>query len=148
MTLMTINGYDAFQTWGITPTDDAVTALMTPAPLKDYVSNESPLAAGKEMLSIGSYVPKADSRDVQIKFNLCAATKAKFLANYNSFCTELAKGYMEITLPTVNPDVVYRCYYQSCSQYSQFNGKAAKFLLKVTEPDPTNRTPETTETAE
>lgn len=36
-----INGKDAYTTWGISMDDTALSALMTPAPNKEFIENKS-----------------------------------------------------------------------------------------------------------
>lgn len=130
-----INGKDAYTTWGIVLSDSALTALMTPAPLKPFVENKSRSLDGK---TVSIKNPKYDERDVQVTFSLVAKTKSEFLARYDSFCAELKTGAIDIR--TINqPSVVYRTVYGSCTQYSMFNGRLGKFVLRLNEPNPNNR---------
>jgi len=133
---LTINGYDAYDKWGISLEDDAMSALFTPASNKDYVSNESRLENGKRVV-VSS--PKSDSRDVILPLHLCADSKEAFLTNYLSFCEELKKGALDISTK-YQDGVTYHFVYVSCTQFSQFMFGIAKFSLKLTEPNPTNRT--------
>ena len=130
-----INGKDAYTTWGIVLSDSALTALMTPAPLKPFVENKSRTLDGK---TVSIKNPKYDERDVQVTFSLVARTKSEFFARYDSFCAELKTGAIDIR--TINqPSVVYRTVYGSCTQYSMFNGRLGKFVLRLNEPNPNNR---------
>ena len=130
-----INGKDAYTTWGIVLSDSALTALMTPAPLKPFVENKSRTLDGK---TVSIKNPKYDERDVQVTFSLVATTKSEFLARYDSFCAELKTGAIDIR--TINqPSVMYRTVYGSCTQYSMFNGRLGKFVLRLNEPNPNNR---------
>lgn len=130
-----INGKDAYSTWGIVLTDSALTALMTPAPLKPFVENKARSLDGK---AVSIKNPKVDEREVQLTFSIVAKSKSDFLTKYDSFCTELKTGSLEIKT-YVQPSVLYRMVYGSCSQFSMFNGKLGKFVLRVTEPNPNNR---------
>ena len=62
----------------------------------------------------------------------------QFFARYASFCELLAKGILNIET-SFQPGVVYHCLYQSCSQFSQFMRGIGKFVLRITEMDPNNR---------
>lgn len=42
-----INGKDAYTTWGISMDDTALSALMTPAPNKEFIENKSRMEHGK-----------------------------------------------------------------------------------------------------
>ena len=60
------------------------------------------------------------------------------LQRYGDFCEVLRGGVLEIQTK-YQPGVYYRFIYLSCTQFSQFIGQLAKFSLKLSEPDPTNR---------
>ena len=130
-----INGKDAYTEWGISFDQTALSALMTPAPNKAYIENKSRLEHGKRVIVDN---PKVDERSVTLTFNLTAKDEGQFFERYNSFCQELAKGELHIKTK-YQENVVYRMVYESCSQFSQLIREIAKFSLKLTEPDPTNR---------
>ena len=133
-----INNIDAFSRYGINFEDGALSTLMTPSPMKEFVENKSRLRHGKTVIAQS---PKIDSRDMVLPFHLIAKSKTEFFQKYNLFCSEvLANGafYVETKY---QPGVVYRLVYLSCSQFRQFEREMAVFTLKVNEPDPTNRTP-------
>jgi len=132
-----INGKDAFDTWGVSLEDGALATLMTPPAVKSYVTNTSRLGNGERVIV---YNPRYDSRDITLEMHLVAKDKADFLTKYVNFCNgALKKGYLYIET-VYQPDVVYHCVYKSCTQYSQLINGLAKFSLKLTEPNPANRT--------
>ena len=61
----------------------ALTALMTPAPMKDFISNESRLEHG---ISVTNINPKKAQRELTLVFNLIANSMEDFLQKYNDFC--------------------------------------------------------------
>lgn len=131
-----INGIDAFDAWGVSLSDTALSALMTPAPKKKFISNKSRLIDGKKIIPAN---PKIDERQVSIAIHLTAPNEETFFERYASFCNDvLALGYMEIET-RFQEGVIYRMEYESCSQFSQFMRGIAKFTLKLTEPNPNNR---------
>lgn len=133
-----INGWDAYNKWGAVLADTSLSALMTPAPLKSYITNECAASNGIVVANAPLAMPKVDSRTVQLTIFLYASTKDAFYANYDSFVAELQKGKVQIKTK-YQPDTVYKLLYESCSQFSQFNGKLAKLTLRMTEPNPTDR---------
>lgn len=135
-----INGKDAYATWGITLSDSALSALMTPNAIKPPVENKGRSADGKQVLGIGSstYRPKIDERELNLTINLSAPSKEAFFERYNSFCRELESGKLDIKTK-YQPDVVYHCLYLSCNQFSQFMQGIAHFTLRLSEPNPQNR---------
>lgn len=131
-----INGIDAYEQWGVSLSDTALSALMTPASNKAFISNKSRLEHGKRVVVNDV---KLDERSVTIAINLTAKNEEDFFAKYEAFCNEvLAVG--DLTIWTkYQPLVLYRMIYESCSQFSQFMRGIGKFSLKLTEPNPNNR---------
>ena len=130
-----INGKDAKATWGIVFDSSAVSALMTPPPMKDYIGNESRLEHGRRVVTTNA---KVDKRDVTLTLSLYAHNETSFYSRYNAFCTELEGARLDIELGDF-PGTVYKCVYKSCSQFTQYNGRLAKFSLKLEEPNPKDR---------
>lgn len=133
-----INNKDAYATWGIIFGNNSLAALMTPAPSKSYIQNKSALIHGKQVLFDENYRPKDDERNVQITLFLHARNLDEFFARYDSFVEELDKRQLDIKTK-YQQDRVYHMLYVSCTPISQFNGRLAKFVLKLNEPNPKNR---------
>ena len=131
-----INGKDAYLTWGIFLDETALSTLMTPAPNKEFISNKYRSKDGKSVIK---HNPRLDEREITLPFNMSAIDSDTFMTNYAKFCEEvLATG--ELVIRTrFQPNVWYRCIYLSCTQFSQFIRKMAKFSLKLNEPDPSDR---------
>lgn len=132
-----INDKDAYKEWGIIFGSGSFTALLTPSPVKAYIENKSALDNGKQILSGNG--PKIDERTIQLTFYLRAKNLTQFLERYNKFCQVLQGGKLDIRTK-YQPGVTYHCYYLSCQQFTQYNGRLAKFILKVNEPNPADRT--------
>lgn len=130
-----INRKDAYTEWGISMDDTSLSALMTPAPNKNFIENKSRLEHGKRVIASN---PKKDERNLTLQLNLTAPDKDAFFARYDSFCNELDRGVLEIRTK-YQPSVVYRTEYLSCQQFSQFMQGIGKFVLKLNEPNPMNR---------
>lgn len=146
---LTINKKDAYTEWGLSMDSSALSALMTPAPIKSLIENNSRLEHGKEVIT--SYtktdsdgtktevnIVKVDARDVTTSFNITAKNEAEFLQRYYSFCSELEKGTLDISTSFL-PDVVFHTIYVSCTQFSEFALGMGKYILKLIEPNPKNR---------
>ncbi len=132
-----INGQDAWATWGIMLDDTSLSALMTPPAVKDFPKNSSRLESGSRYITLN---PKLKEREVTLSLQFVADSKAAFLANYNAFCNNvLATGKVRISTK-YQSGVTYFFIYNSCTQYRQFMFKVAKFSLRLTEYDPSNRT--------
>lgn len=130
-----INGKDAYTTWGLSLTQGALTTLMTPPEMKDYITSKPRTESGTRIATNNVAVAE---RTISLDVHLSADTEEQFLERYASFCTVLAGGSIELSTRW-QEGVTYHLYYQSCSQYSQLFGGLAKFTLKVYEPNPTNR---------
>ena len=130
-----INGKDAYSTWGISMDDTALSALMTPAPNKELIENKSRLEHGKRVVTAN---PKKDERNLTLQINLTAPDKDTFFARYDSFCSELDTGVLNIKTKHQS-NVVYKTIYLSCSQFGQFMQGIGKSVLKLNEPNPNNR---------
>lgn len=132
-----INGQDAWIQWGVMLDDSSLSALMTPPGVKDYPKNQSRLEDGTRYITFST---KLKERDLTLSLQFVAGTKEEFYAHYTAFCNDvLAHGIVNIRTK-YQADVVYKCLYQSCTQYRQFLGRVAKFSLKLVEPNPTDRT--------
>jgi len=130
-----INNLDAFAEWGVVLPDTSVSQLMAFAPLKPFVSNKTRLDDGTQVITTDA---KVDERDLTLVFYVKASTQAQFNHRIDALGTVFRNGSFTLWIAERANDY-YRLIYQSCSQFTQFNGRLAKFTLKVTEPDPTDR---------
>lgn len=136
-----INNKWALTEYGITLDDGAISSLMTPPPMKEYITNSSHLEHGERIVRSGNLVvnPRFDARDVNLQIHLEADTREEFLARYNKFCKEvLSKGSIHLS-HRYDPDVEYKFLYQACNQYQQWCFGVAKFILKLHEYNPADR---------
>lgn len=131
-----INGKDAWAEWGILMDGTSLSSLMTPPTVKDYPSNTCRLKHGTSYLTNN---PKLAERDITLSLQFVAENETLFFAHYQSFCDELSNGTVDIQTK-YQQGKVYHFLYKSCTSYSQFRHHLAKVSLKLTEPDPTNRT--------
>lgn len=133
-----INGVDAWSNYGVALANESLSALMIPPALKSYVTNESANLNGKIVADAPIALPKVASRDVQVTVYLHASSQQQFLTRYNAFVSVLQGGI--VTLRTkYQPTVLYKLTYTSCNQFSQFNGRLAKLVVRFNEPNPTDR---------
>lgn len=130
-----INGFNAREKWGVLTTSQTLGALLAPSSMKPYIKSESRLENGSRILTNGK---KVAERSMSIPIQMIADSETQFYARHASFCTELEKGDMTI-YTSDHPSVVYKVKYESCPQYTQFNRGIATLSLRVTEPDPTDR---------
>ena len=118
--------------------DSSLSALMSFVPLKDYITNTGALMDGTQVLSVGDYVPRVDERTLTLVFYIKANTLTEFNERRDSLEAVFKQGQFTLWVEE-RPNDLYRLIYQSCSQFTQYNGRSAKFTLKVKEPNPNNR---------
>lgn len=135
---LTINDLDARAKWGVIPNTKLLAALLAPASAKDPIQSESRLEHGiRTIIPDGSV--KLAKRDITLEIGLTAPNLTEFYTRYKSFIEELTSGWLRIASPRFLPGVIFNCRYVSCTQFTNYNGRAAKFILKLEEPNPNNR---------
>ena len=134
-----INGNDALATYGVVFTDSSLAQLMNFPPLKAYISNTGAGIDGTQVLSTGQYVPHVDEQDMTLMFYLRASSLTQFNTRRDALEAVLKAGAFTLWFAE-RPNNLYRLLYQSCNQFSVYNGRLAKFTLRVKEPNPNNRT--------
>lgn len=136
---LTINDLDARTKWGVIANTKLLAALLAPASAKDPIQSESRLEHGtRTIIPEGSV--KIAKRDITLEIGLSAPSLPVFYERYKSFIEELTSGWLRIASPRFLPGVIFNCRYVSCTQFTNYNGRAAKFILKLEEPNPNNRT--------
>lgn len=133
-----INGVDAFDEWGISMDSSSLSALLTPSGKKEWITNEVRIEDGVRYLTAG-YIPKETKRTLNLTIILTAPNAETFFSRYGAFCTDVLAGGILNIKTSFQPNVVYKCIYEQCSQFTQFRNQMAFFTLKLTEPNPTDR---------
>lgn len=129
-----INDKDAFTTWGVSM-EDGLSALLSPANMKPYVTNKSRLEHGTRVMAVN---PKVDEREVTIVVHLLASSTAQFLERLHSFVAEMEQGAVSLRT-SYEPSVTYHLHYMSMTQFTQFMMGMAKFSIRFTEYNPKSR---------
>ena len=106
--------------------------LMTPAPMKDRVQSSSRQEHGVRIVKENAYL---NYRDFTFNLSVYGKTEKEFLENYEALCSELETGEVNITAL----GKTYRTIYLSCQQFSQFMRGVGKFVLRLREYNPKNR---------
>ena len=128
---------DAHKEWGVSIDSTGLSALMTPAPLKDMITNSVAIENGKRVIRGGR---KLDERVVTLGINMVARTREEFLLRYANFYSNvLALGQIDIATK-YQDGVVYHLDYLSCQSFGEYRQEMAKFVLRLTEANPGNRT--------
>lgn len=127
-----ING-TRLSNWNAVLLDGSYANLLTPAPLKEWVSNDSPQANGTEYLVPDNICVK--ERDVTLIFYLNLPSRRDFISTYFRFVEMLQSGILDVLVPDLNRH--YYLKYESCTSFDHFNLTSCKIAVKFTEPDPT-----------
>ena len=131
-----INGYDAYDRWGMSMDNTSLSQLMSPAPSKDMIVNRSRLEDGVRRVRTGR---KYDERTIKLGLHIVAESDGAFRTLFNKFKSEvLDAGRLDIRVSYV-PNTVFRCDYLSCSSFGIYGRQLANFVLTLVESDPTNR---------
>jgi len=132
-----INSEDAYAEWGISLDSTSLSALMTPASKKEWITNEVRTENGVRY-DTGT-IPMNKQRDITLTFNLTASDETDFHTKYAAFCSDVLEGGLLNIQTSFQPNVVYKCVYEQCSQFTQFRQQMAFFTLKLVEPNPNDR---------
>ena len=113
----------------------AIEALLTPAPVKKPIENDSPVSDGKEILwGDKTYL---DERSLSISIFINGLSQTDYLTKYEAFVTELQKGSVTIAITELNKK--FHLIYDGCSKYGDYGLTRGKFTIKFREPNPANR---------
>lgn len=135
---LTINGLNARARWGLVANTKLLGSLLAPASAKDAIQSEIRLEDGTRTIIPEESVRLA-KREITLELGLSAPSLAIFYERYKSLMDELTGGWLRIESPRYLPGVVFHCRYLSCTQFTQYNGRIAKFILKLEEPNPRKR---------
>lgn len=130
-----INGQDALATYGITLDETSLSQLLTPPGMKENIKSSSRLEHGTRVITTNA---KVEARQLALGINLVATTREQFFQRYLAFCEVLKTGFIDV-LTKYQKDVEYHLEYNSCQQFAQYQQGIAKFMLRVTECNPTDR---------
>lgn len=119
------------QTYGAFLEESSLSALLTPAPMKDNPNDDSPLYHG---VRYDSATPRRNKRELTLVIGFKAKDFETFLSNYGAFCTDiLSNQYFTLTCEAGTFNLLYK----SCTQVEEWaKSGVAKFSLKVIEPNP------------
>lgn len=126
---------DAYTVYGISFDSSALSTLMTPSPMKEYVTSKSRLRHGTTYADTN---PKVNEREMSLTFNISASTEDEFIGKYWKFCALLEKGSLDIKHSALK-DKVFHLKYKDCSQFTEYYLGIANFTLRVVEHNPMNR---------
>lgn len=132
------DGYvDAYDRYGLSLDNGAVSQLLVPVPNKEPVGNSSVIKAGVSYL--GGSVNVKNEHTLSLEAHIYAASKADFLLNLDRFNREVidldSGEFIRLKIAS-RPKRVYRVLYQNFQQFSTFNTEMAQFIWTLKEPHP------------
>ena len=131
------SAYIDLDTFGITLVRGWREALLTPASVKSYVTNDSRLEHGEAIVASAKYAKKA-KRDVSISFFLEGSSEEDYLSKYEAFLNKIAySGQFCLKVPRLKR--VFKLVYSQCLQFGDYGLKKGKFTIKFTESNPNDR---------
>lgn len=134
---ITINSIDVRKEFGVVFGTDLTDALLMPPAVKDPIQSNSRLEDGvRTIIPTGSV--RVTSRQITLEIGITAPDRATFLTRHEGFMALLTSGWLNIQTIHI-PGKTFRCRYVSCSQFTNFNKRIAKYILKLEEPNPNNR---------
>lgn len=131
-----INNKDISTYYGARLIETSFDNLKLPAPRKAYVENKSRLDPGKQVFISN---PQPDERIVQLTFDIVGTSITDYLTKFDALVAELNIG--EVALKVVPLRTIYNLYTESYMSLSTGIGiTEGKLLVKLNEPNPTDRT--------
>lgn len=130
--------YNIKTTFGVSLSDGALSALLSPPAAKERISNESRLEDGKR---IDIYTPtRFQSRELTLEMHLIADNFQQFLTRWRAFLAALTASPQGIIMTVVayGKTLQYTLQFLSCTQFAQYNGQLGKFAVRFSEQLPTN----------
>ena len=132
-----------YQDYGVRMGEGFLDALNEPLTLKENIENESRLEHGKRVIIEDE--PKFTSREVILDFTITGKDRVDFRKKKNAFLALMYKGEITLQVPEDSDDVYHLIYRGKGSEYAQNTQRTfCHMMLKFEEPDPSNRTIQTT----
>lgn len=130
--------YNLKTAFGVSLSNGALSALLSPPAAKERISNESRLEDGKR---IDIYSPTHfQARELTLEMHLIADTFEQFLSRWRAFLAAITASPQGIrmTVTAYGQTLTYTLQYLSCTQFAQYNGQLGKFAVRFSEQKPNN----------
>lgn len=132
-----INGYDAWEAWGVSMGEGFIEAIDSPSSLKSFIYSESRLENGRR---VDVSNPRMASRELTLGFTITGASKEDHRDKKASFLEMLQRGTFDVRIPALGKEVYHLVYSgKSVSYGCSKTGCFSHFNTKVEEPNPANR---------
>lgn len=131
-----INGTDA-KSYGVKMGDGFIDALLAPASVKDYITNDSRIEHG---IRVAGSTVKLASREVTLTFNIEGTSKTDYEAKRKAFYNILYAGNVTVQVPDISNDIYHLKYLGKSISFARSpSGKFSKLSVKFLEPNPADR---------
>lgn len=112
-------------------------ALLTPAPVKSYVGNDSRLEHGISMVATADCA-KVNQREIDLPMFLEGETEDDYLDKLEKLFNKIAySGEICMKVPVLKR--VFKFVYSQCTKFGDYGLKKGNFTLKLVEPNPKDR---------
>lgn len=134
---LTINGKDAWTTWGVRMGDGFLDAIDGFNEMKDYIEDESRMEHGKRMITDNA---KVDSREITLQFTIEGSSEGDYRSKKKAFQLCLEKGAVNIKVPALGDEVYKLVYLGKSISYGLSSDRCfCKISSKFCEPNPMDR---------
>lgn len=117
---------------GVIMLSGSYAALMKPADLKEWVSNEDVTKDGTDYLVPST--PLVAERSVSLHFALSKDNEELFWGAYTTFIGILQSGIIDLYVPRLRRH--FSLKYETCTSFNNYSLKACEIAVKFTEPNP------------
>lgn len=134
MTEPTINN-TPLSTLGVMMLKGSYEALLMPADVKEYISNDDPNKDGTDYSVEWDYEPKQKERTVTLLFAIEGRDAANFIQGKNLFIQFIQQGLINLYVPDLERS--FFLLYETCTSFNYHHPNACDLAVRFIEPDPT-----------
>lgn len=127
---------DIFTTYGVSFLKGSYLTLLSKSSSKGYVSNNSRLSHGVQMLASPAYAKYA-SKKVSVTIIMEASSMSQFVTRLENFTDKVSQGLFYLKVPSRHR--VFKLVYSDIKPKQEFQGNYATFTLEMTEPNVNDR---------
>lgn len=133
-----LDGTNLTTNYGLVPLKDERSTILKWAKAKDYITNKNAASNG---MDVASSTPLQDSATMSLELGLFAASAQQYYTRFLAIkALLLASSTHTLKLENENFRVQTTVCYEDMTSLVDFNGQWGRFVLRLTEPNPANRT--------
>lgn len=127
---------DIYTTYGVSFVKGSYFQLVIKSDMKDYVTNNSRLSHGVQMLAKPQYA-KYNSRSFSLTCLIEAVSMSEYVSRLEAFTDRISQGLFFLKVPSRHR--VFKLVYKNIKPKEEFRGNRATFTIELTEPNPEDR---------